>query len=220
MLLTKAELNLAKLASKGSSRYALQGICVQPKHTVVTDGHILVAVTHSSAKDTDYPVTTGLEHKELAAGEVLISAESAAAAAKAIPKKGVPICQNAAIGNDGRLYVNDLTNSVSYGSHMEGKFPNWDMVIPKGKPKAEIALNAELLESLLAYIRQNGDKVPTVRLTVYDAQTAVRIDGKTADGQEVVALCMPMRMDKLTFAQRPHEVKEAAKAEQEATTAA
>jgi hypothetical protein len=61
---------------------------------------------------------------------------------------------------------------------------------------------------------------PAVRLTVYDAQTAVRIDGKTADGQEVVALCMPMRLDKVgPFAQRPHEVKKEAKAEQEATTA-
>jgi hypothetical protein len=104
---------------------------------------------------------------------------------------------------------------------MEGRFPNWEIVIPKGKPKAEIALNAELLESLLAYIRQNGDKVPTVRLTVYDAQTAIRLDAKTADGQDVVALCMPMRLDKVgPFAQRPHEVKEAAKAEQDATTAA
>jgi hypothetical protein len=87
MLLNKAELNLAKLASKESSRYALQGICVQPKHSIVTDGHILVAVTHSSYSEANYPVTPGLEHKELAAGEVLISAESAAAAGDSLPRR-------------------------------------------------------------------------------------------------------------------------------------
>src|SRR5262249_41626771 len=154
-----AELSLAKLASKEETRYTLQAICVQPKHTVVTDGHILVAVTHvTERKDTDYPETSGLEHNPVSAGEVLISSEAALNAAKALPKKGVPVLQNAALGTDGKLYVNDFSNVTSYGSHVSGQFPRWEMVVPKDKPIAEISFNASLMEDLCSYIRQHGDK--------------------------------------------------------------
>jgi len=51
MLLSKSELNLAKLASKEESRYALQGIAVQPNETVVTNGHYLVTVKHSGMSE-------------------------------------------------------------------------------------------------------------------------------------------------------------------------
>jgi hypothetical protein len=216
MLLNKAELNLAKLASKEESRYALQGIAVQPKHTVVTNGygHYLVAVTHcplANAEET-FPATSGLEHKKLEEGKVsetvLLSTSAALGASKALLKKtSIPVLALAALGTDKTVYVNSLDAVQTFKSDATGTFPRWEGVVPTGKPKADIVVNAEYLENLAKYIRENGGDLPMVRLTVYDNSTALRLDAKTREGQDIMGLIMPIRYDFAAFAKRPDQLK-------------
>jgi len=212
MLLTKAELNLAKLASKEESRYSLRGIAVQPKETVVTNGHYLVTVQHSGLSEENYPVTAGLEHKKLVDGKVsetvLVSSESALDAAKALNKKtSIPILATAALGTDKNLYVNNLDSVQSFKHSMEGKFPVWQSIVPTGKPKAEIVLNANYLELLAKFIRENSTgAIPVVRLTIYGDKTAIRLDTPSGE-QAIMALLMPVRYDNADYPKRPHELK-------------
>ena len=223
MLLTKAELNLAKLAEERASRYCINGIAVQPDHTVVTNGHYLVAVTHSTLSDKNYPETEGLVPKELENGPavketVLLNAKAAIDAAKALPKKTkIPVLGCAALSTDRTLFVNDLESVKQFKSDSSGTFPQWEKVIPEGKPKAEIVLNAEYLEMMARFVREHGPDVPAVRLTIYNDSTSIRFDSYTPDGQEILALLMPMRSNAFTFAKRPHELKaEQKKAEKKA----
>jgi len=216
MLLNKAELNLAKLASTDESRFALQGIAVQPSSTVVTNGHYLVSIGHIEGfAEENFPETPGLTHAKLQ-GTALVSRDAAIGAAKALPKKStIPILQTAALGEDKVLYVNTLDSVQTFKSDLTGTFPQWDRIVPTAKPKADIVLNAGYLELLAKFIKENGLKNVAVRLTVYDNQTAVRFDAVTEDNQNLLAFLMPIRADHHSFAKRPHELKKEKKAAEE-----
>lgn len=212
MLLTKAELDLHKFASKDASRYTLQALCVNSEVTVVTDGHILASVNHDGLKDKDFPVIPGLVPKEFPKGQsMLIPIEAAAQAAKAIPKKTtIPVLTRAALGEDRKLYVTDLASSASYGDGQPfpGQFPNWEMIIPKEKPVFQVAADPTLLERIAAYLRHHG--ASSVRLTFYGEDRAIRLDAKMRDdGQQAMFLLMPLRLENpdAEWPKLPHEAE-------------
>ena len=225
MLLNKSELELAKLAPTEESRYALQAICVQPESSTITNGHYLVSMKHSELANSEenFPVTPRLEHKKLQDGpareHVLVSKDAAIAAAKALGKKtSIPVLATAAIGTDKTLYVNNLDSVQTFKHEASGTFPNWQSVIPTGKPKAQICVNAAYLEMLAKFLREQGNKPTAVRLTIYDDSTSLRMDAKTASGQDVLVLLMPVRFDSVDFAKTPFDLakqkKDAAKKEE------
>jgi len=222
MLLNKASLRLATLAPDEESRYTLRAICVNASSAVVTNGHYLVIATHPTRNDDDgnpidataqFPVTPGLEHRAVTGNEeLLVSRDAAIAALKALPKKTtLPILANAAIGADGNLYVNTLENVAVSKYTAEGKFPNWQAVMPTGEPVAEIAFDAHYLKALAQYFidaQSDKPKSVSVRLTIYSKDTAARFDARNSDGQYLTAVLMPMRIDKCDFAKRPQEMPE------------
>jgi hypothetical protein len=212
MLLNRTTLALAKLASTEESRYTLNAIHVEPEVAVVTNGHYLVAVTNPTPAPCidNYPVTPGLEHKFVEEAGVLVSRDAALAALKALPGQkrhgNIPILQNAAMGADGKLYVNDLENVSAFKHEVEGRFPNWRMVMPKGEPVAEICMSAQYLVLLGQYLAAQGDvRCASIRLTLYGPHDPMRFDGNTPDGQKIMAILMPTK-DGKEFAARPHEV--------------
>ena len=212
MLLSKAELNLGKLADKDESRYTLQAIAVDSQCSVVTNGHYLVTVEHGQFKDADYLATPGLEPAVLNGKPKLIHRETAIAASKALPRKStIPVLDTAALSTDGKLYVNDLENVQVFTKEVTGTFPNWQMVVPTGEPKptTEIAFSSEYIELLAKFFREHGekDRPSVVRFTFYGNDHAMRIDGQTKEGQKVMALLMPIRIEAADFVKRPHEVK-------------
>jgi hypothetical protein len=216
MLLNRTTLSLAKLASLEESRYTLGAIAIERSLAAVTNGHYLVTVTHAgtSGEDASYPETPGLAPRDVAENEtVLVHRDAALGALKVIPKKStLPILQNAALGADGKLYVNQLDSVQSFKSDVGGKFPNWRMVMPSGAVKFETGVDARYLKRLAEYFIENagvGAKAPVpVRMTFYrDAATAMRFDAATADGQQITAVLMPVRLDSARLAKRPDEVK-------------
>ena len=200
MLLSKSELALAKLASTEESRYSLTAIAVEKDVTVVTNGHYLVTVEHGQFKDDTYPVTAGLEHAQPNGKPILVKSDAALAALKTLPKKNtIPVLGNAALGTDGRVYTNTLDAVQSFESKQEGTFPNWQAVMPKSdkKPHAVIAFSAAYLRLLADFVDKYGmGEAPTVKLTVYGDSDSAKFEARTADGQKITAVLMPVRLDK------------------------
>jgi hypothetical protein len=199
MLLNRSVLNLAKLASKEASRYSLQAIAIEKDQAIVTDGHIMVKVQSAPVADDLFPAVAGLEHRTFQNGDqVLVHRDAALAALKAIPKKTtIPVLCNAAMGTDGKLYTTDLENVGQFKHEVTGQFPRWRDVMPKADAPvtATIAFNARKMIQLCQYMVENGDaRQPKVKLTVYDAQSAMKLEGKTADGQDVIMILMPVRI--------------------------
>src|ERR1039458_7750477 len=106
MLLNKATLGLAKLASKESSRYATGGIAIEKDCAIVTDGHIMVHLENPSGGQADeyFPVTEGNVIRVMDGTQVLVSADAALAALKTIPRKAPsPVLQTALLAEGDRL---------------------------------------------------------------------------------------------------------------------
>lgn len=209
-MLTRANLDIAKLAAKEDSRYMLRGIRVTPEHTEVTDGHCLMRVATPKMSVKDFPVIEGASAGTDQFEPFQIFSEDALAVSKAIPRKATfPVLQHAAVGKasdangHAELQVTDLQcPRVFQARKMEGPWPDTDRVIPeKGKAKLSIGLNADLLVKILqqfiAQHRAEGTsrgKLPfAVQLSFTDAENAVRIDSVGLP-QESVAVLMPMRV--------------------------
>lgn len=214
MLLDKAVLGLAKLAPKEESRFSLTAIAVESKCATVTNGHYLVNVSGPRVSDKDFPETPGLVHKTFADGPmaevVLVARDAALAALKALPRKTtLPTLQNAAMGEDKRLYVNTLDSSQSFDHRREGQFPNWRAVMPTGEPTAEVELDAQYLKALCEYVIEHAEgsrngQTP-VRFTLYGAEKAIRMDAPTENGGQILCVLMPLRMGASHYAKRPDQ---------------
>jgi hypothetical protein len=197
MILTKAELDLGRLASDDPSRYALSAISVEEKETVVTNGHYLLTVAHNGFKDENFPVTQGLEPAQVTA-PVLVHRDAAIAAGKALRKKAtIPILGAACLGTDGKLYVNDLESVQAFGSKPEGNFPDWRAVMPAADKQAActIGFDAKYLRLLADYVEKHGNKqLNVIKLTVYGPTDSAKMEAKTDDGQDITMILMPCRL--------------------------
>jgi hypothetical protein len=201
MLLSKTELDLARLAPKKNEGYrsGLDMIAVEKEETVVTNGHYLVRVTHGERSDVDYPVTPGLEHAQPNGKPILVSRDAALAAGKALPKKNtIAVLGNAALGKDGKVYVNDLENVSSFSSgEVSATFPNWKAVLPAKdkKPTCVFGVSAAYLRLLADFVEKHGEgRNPNITVTVYDPQSALTFQAKGTDGQDILAVLMPVRL--------------------------
>lgn len=212
MLLNRSTLKLASLTSKEASRYTLQGIYIEDKQATVTDGHILVTVTHSNTAHTEdhFPATDGLEHAKVTGdAAVLVHRDAALAALKLLPKRSsIPVLQHAAMSTDGKLFVNTLDSVQSFKHELIGQFPNYRAVLPKDEPIAEVCFNAKLLKQLVDYfVSVDDERAVAVRLTVYGKEKPMRIDGRTTDEQDVIAFAMPIKADSSKYVERPDQVR-------------
>src|SRR5579864_7215349 len=98
MLLTKHNLSVAALASKEASRFTLSGILVAPEETVVTDGHLLVAVGTSQLKAEGFPTREGTPSAVDDWKPFVLDAADAKRALQALPKKSpIPVLECAAV---------------------------------------------------------------------------------------------------------------------------
>ena len=206
-MLNRHNLNIAKLAAKEPSRYAITGVRVEPERTVVTDGHCLVAVTTPKSYDpASYPVmdrvTPTREFEPFT-----LDRESALAIAKAIPRsRNLPVLEHAVIGaasnvnGHAQIAVTDLDRpQVFQPRKVEGEFPDYERVIPKAEPTLRIAFNPVLLGAVLqqAAAFQKGRSQPQVTFSFHDSngEKAARLDCDNDEGQTFIGVVMPMRRD-------------------------
>ena len=200
MLLNRAALELAKLASKEESRYTLQGISIEKDCAIATDGHILVHLANPSAgmADSDFPVIEGQTARAMNGTNVLVHRDAAIAALKAIPRKSnIPVLRSAMMAEGGKLVVTDLASTQTFPHEVEGTFPNWRQIMPAEDkvPAVTIGFDPRLMKQLCDYfIATGGPRAQTVKLSIYDPTSTMKLEGKTEAEQDVTALLMPRRL--------------------------
>jgi len=199
-MLNRHNLTIASLASKEASRYALGSILIAPERTVVTDGRLLATVSTPTLPAESVPTIDGFAPTNTFR-PFQLPAEDAMAIAKAIPKStNLPILENAFVdaGTDGKakIAVTNLESSRVFEIRKPaGSYPQVDQVIPALEDsEIAIALNPNLLISLLRALVPLLEKDSGFILRVKDAKTPIRLDFEsTQSGQRGIGILMPMQ---------------------------
>jgi len=207
MLLNKYNFELAKLASKDSSRYSLNGIHVTPNETMETDGHQLVRITAVDLAVSQFPAVDGIEAVDTWE-PFSLTTQHALEIAKAIPggrQTNFPVLKNAVIGRTENgtacVGVTDLDSpKVFRPRKLEGQFPKVDQVTPKiGAEKIAISLGLDILVPVLETLRKfaaDNEGGSAVILRIKDKDSPIRLECENIEtGQKAVAVVMPRRCD-------------------------
>lgn len=169
-------------AAKTATRYAIQGVAVHQHpdgrpRMVATDGRTLV-VCIGKAEDGD----------NIPAAPVVIPAnvveENAKGGAKHDRKLRLSECPD-----DGphpathniRAIANGRPGVEFSGMVEDRRFPDYEAVIPKGKPTTSVLLNAKYLWNL---IRAMGAESACVRLNITDGMSPVKVEPVNVDGSD------------------------------------
>jgi len=226
MLLTKSNLELAQLISNNKVKLAstFDGILVSPAETVVTDGHLLVAVETNGTRAESFPDVPGLTPAVDDWAPFVLNTGAALSLAKSIPNKSnIPVLKTAAVLDtvDGKrnIAVTDLQNVNRSTVHLKDcpKFPDHKFVLNRavqpGEEEFSITFNPALLSAVLDFItKSSGAKRgvthgPSCTLRFKTSGDAVRIDSKTADGEKITALVMPMQNEPGTVDTTPGVIR-------------
>lgn len=207
MLLNKHSFDIpARFAGTKDARYMLNGVMVTPDHTVGTDVHMLCKLAHQSEhKADDFPAcgqSTG-EPEEIR--PFVVDAEAWAKVAKQIPKprrhNSMPILSHAlldtiAANKNGSvpLYVTDLENPQTISlKKMDGTYPDYERVIPKGEPEYTICVNPAYLEKIGKAYKDLGAR--TVDIALHGRLRPVvfkRSDKLNTDEQDMTVVLIPV----------------------------
>lgn len=202
MLLSRANLLASNAAATDSTRYALNGLHVDPDGTTVaTDGAQLIAVAPCPADVQDYP---GGSTADLGGDGVTIPTDMVNEAAKSIPKrKAKPILENVLLGSDNgtvALSTTDLSRRRSVDCEpVEGNWPDWRDIVSLDRPDSiKVTINPKMLSALLATLaracpRKSVDSA--VILEIVDGKAPIMVRAQNEDtGQRALGVLMPMDM--------------------------
>jgi len=208
MIYNRNNFSIASLC-EGEQRYYLNGIHFTPKHSEVTNGYYLMRVsTPFSGKEledalNDLPKVEGYEpKKENGSGEECFTfpAEACVVVERSIPKeKWAKVLNNAWITEnttkeEAEFVTHNLTTTKPVKARkIEGKWANTDAVMPEDKPEMTLGFNPEYMQKICQVFKKM--KLRQVRLDIYGEKKAMRMIGKTEEGQEVIVLLMPMVTD-------------------------
>jgi hypothetical protein len=197
MLLTKQNLQIAKLAPNGASRYTLNGILVTPTKTVVTDGHCMVIVEASNTSVADFPLLKDGSKPAETFAPFILSASAALEVAKSIPTKSpIEPVKRAAVGATSKDYntlvTTDLDTERKFTTRsVNGQFPSWSAALPQpDKFTLKTTLGLDVIVPVLTELKSMGVEKITLRLQ--NEENVLQLDGVIKDtGQKVTALVMP-----------------------------
>lgn len=205
LLLNKHNFTPAKILPKVGDRYTCSALCITPEYTEATDGHRLVRVTNPKMEAKNYPVIDGFSPNGNPE-RFLLPGKTALVIQKAIPSsESIPILNYAAVttehgaqGQSLAVAVTDLSSPQVFRSRPDTtKYPDsTDKVLnPTDPPVFQLTVNAAYLSELAKMAAGfSSDNCPSVTLTFYGKDKAVRMDAK-GDGQHMTMVLMPMRHD-------------------------
>ena len=209
-------------ALPGNARY-YAGMLVEPKATVLTDGHALVKVTTPKGDVAEYP---GAENALQEFEPFVISRENAQAAGDLAPKGPgrvvFPILKNVILtGSNG-------TKKWAWGlpterkelvcEEQDQKFPKYEDIISQKKPVNTIVFDGKLLAPLVKFLTDlattSTKTQAPIMFSLYDKEGKVgmKIEAKNTDtGQLGTVVVMPMSPD--SYPETPAEEPKKAEAE-------
>ena len=204
-LLTKANLELAKLASTEASRFIPNAIHITPTETVVTDGHILATLATSALTSESFP--SGERTVTDTWKPFNLDAKAALDLAKHLPKKATkPVLSCAAI-SDGDETVTVIATDLEQEWNAKAKrnganFPDYKRAIwDPSEATFAFNLNAANLAVIATFVEKlNGSKrgvtnPPECILRFKSATDPVRIEAESPEGEAFMALIMPAKYD-------------------------
>lgn len=207
MLVPKQVFAVGKVAATEQGRYAINGVQLERTPdgrplAVATDGkRMIAAVWHEDPKHgDDWPAEAQVPGQDIGTDGAIVPLELWKQIAKGIPAKTMrPGLKQAQVKLEGRQ-VNAVTSNLlehrkTGGLVVEGVFPKFRQVIPKGEKKAYITFNAKYLaEVALAVAEAAGPrpdgKEQTVTLAIEDESRAALIVAGTP-GASVLGVLMP-----------------------------
>lgn len=210
MIYNKNNFSIVSLSPSKNESYYLEGVHVTPDHTEVTNGHYLARVTVPFTGDDlkaaidDLPKVEGHEPKK-PNGNGLEAGFTFPAKAVIEVERSIPNSKHLKQLNNTWITENTTDEEVEFVSYdmetvkpikarkLEGKWPNTDMVMPKDKPELTLGFNPEYMFKICQLFKKM--KLKAVRLDLYGEKKAMRMLGRTEEGQEVTVVLMPMLTD-------------------------
>ena len=207
MIYNKNNFSIASLCPGEWGRYYLDGVHVTPGHTEVTNGHYLVRVSvpfkGKALKETlkDLPKVENHEPKNNGEERFVFPAKDAQAVANSIPnERNLKVLNNTWITEnttkeEAEFVTYDMSTTKPIKARkIEGKWANSDAILDNlGEPEMTLGFNAEYMLKICQVFKKM--KLQAIRLDIYGEKKAMRMAGKTEEGQEVIVLLMPMVTD-------------------------
>lgn len=217
MLLHKSIIQALTVATADDSRYALAGIHVDPDGTAIaTDGHMMLYTRKpATIPADDYPSTPSTSTAPIDAGGSVagqtIPIDALTQAAKHVRTRQPMTAYDhvAVTPNDTgiRVVAIDKSGAVSdqHVDPLEGSFPQWDRVLPKGARTMRVRFSARILADLAKAAKAVGGKGDASAVLFefteegntepekgYHDGVGVKID--SPDGLDIAGVIMPMRL--------------------------
>jgi len=182
MKVDKRALAAQHAVSRDPLRFVLHCVQVTPRHVVGTDGKVLVRVPNEAAQPDD------------AEGEVLLTKEAMAFVRKMFGAGGsMPVTLETAEGG-ATLKAEGAGPASGHVKlevrHPEGKFPEYDKVVPSDvEPK--FVVGVAILEKALKVAKAAGSKA--LRFSQKKGNDKAPVVLKSVDGGDVEIVMMPRR---------------------------
>lgn len=194
MLYNQHNLNVAKIAST-SDRPELAAVFCTDKKTVASDGYRLLEMsTPSNAVMEEF---TGAGKKPMKGCEPFMISAKALSKVKIIRNKTLPGTEYVGLGHldDKRAELLTIDEDLNVQTHtinrVEGKYPDYQKIIPQGKPIAEVQVNGEFLSSLLD-IMSKLSVLKAVTIKIYDTNAPIVLEASN-ENQKALGILMPLR---------------------------
>ena len=180
---------------------------------IATDGHRLGVIGHqTNHPGADYPCKGYCPAQPDEKLEpVIVPLDAVKEWAKSIPKaKTMAVLEHVAINvhatnANGTIeaFTTDLENVRQHNARkIDGKFPNYQNVIPSGNPVAYTHVNAEYLMQLGKAFKDAG--MPVISIQLNGPLSPMKFTGENLDtGQKATAVLMPVKGYTIDTTQEP-----------------
>ena len=211
MMYNKNNLAIHRIASADESRPVLTGVRFESNSTVATDGYKLMIV--QTPPDDGSEAIEGLDGLHTQAGHynVNIDRKTIATIERDLPKKPMFEWLKGMFftaSSDDKVAELMTTDGVNHTKHIakpiEGEYPDYNAILPKGKPSQSVAFNVKQMKGLIdTFNAMNLESTAgVIKLDLYantdsDSPTslkAMQFTAKTSEGQNIQAVLMPVRV--------------------------
>lgn len=208
-LLSKTAAAVASLAAKHTTRYAIDGVLVEDLganvRAVATDGHCLGIYEAPAADLAEYPADVIPADSPNGATRSIVPAKTFAEALKKASKAAPrfkPILGRLAVQcSDAETtfgHTNIDTKQSQRVRNIEGSFPPYADVVPKGAPVFACAFNPELVGRVLKAAAEACDaETPGVVLEFFGTKKPMKITARNSEGESFTGVVMPVNSDRL-----------------------
>ena len=196
MIVNKHNLDITQFCGD-DTRPEISGVYFNGNKTVATDSFRLIEIEtmpDNLAEDMPSGMTsTSMNH--------ILPADAVKKALRNIPKtQDLPILANVTVASDDKdntatLTTTDLeTQDQVKARVIEGDYPDYRMIMPKGKPKQTITVNAQYLKEMADYFTKHGVN-KRVTIAVNGDKDPIAFTGQTEQDQQISGLLMPIQTD-------------------------